>query len=135
MHKGGVNCIPDIITLGKSIGNGFPLGAVITTKKILNIFKKNLNNQEYFNTFGGNPVACCIGYNLINIIKNENLLNNATNIGNYLLNKFKKLKIKYNNYKLNNKYKICNIRGKRLFIGTEIIKKINNRKWFNGLMK
>jgi len=51
--------IPDIVTLGKSIGNGHPLSIVITTKKIAENFN---NGMEYFNSFGGNPVSAAIGH-------------------------------------------------------------------------
>ena len=50
--------IPDIVTLGKPMGNGHPIAAVVTTKKIANKFN---NGMEYFNSFGGNPVSCSIG--------------------------------------------------------------------------
>jgi len=50
--------VPDIITLGKPIGNGHPLGAVVTTPEIAASF---VTGMEYFNTFGGNPVSCAIG--------------------------------------------------------------------------
>ena len=54
--------VPDIVTLGKPIGNGHPLGAVITTEAIADAFD---NGMEYFNTFGGNPVSCVIGLEVL----------------------------------------------------------------------
>lgn len=48
---------PDIVTMAKGIGNGFPLGAVVTTPEIA----KGLSRASHFNTFGGNPVACAAG--------------------------------------------------------------------------
>jgi 4-aminobutyrate aminotransferase-like enzyme len=61
--------VPDIVTLGKSIGNGFPLGCVVTTKEIAESFAQ----LEYFNTFGGNTVACAVGVAVLEVIENENL--------------------------------------------------------------
>ena len=52
------NAIPDIVTMGKPIGNGHPLAAVVTTRAIAESFQTGM---EYFNTFGGNPVSCAIG--------------------------------------------------------------------------
>jgi 4-aminobutyrate aminotransferase-like enzyme len=57
--------VPDIVTLGKPIGNGHPLGAVITTPEIAASFA---NGMEYFNTFGGNPVSCAIGLAVLDVI-------------------------------------------------------------------
>ena len=62
--------IPDIVTLGKPIGNGHPLGAVITTPEIAASFN---NGLEYFNTFGGNPVSCAIGQAVLDVMDEERL--------------------------------------------------------------
>ena len=56
--------------LGKSIGNGHPLSVVITNKKIADRFN---NGMEYFNSFGGNPVSCAIGHEVLNVIEEERL--------------------------------------------------------------
>ena len=74
--------VPDIITLGKSIGNGHPLSVVITKKNIADVFN---NGMEYFNSFGGNPVSCEIGQAVLDVIKEEKLQENASSIGDYLL--------------------------------------------------
>ena len=71
--------IPDIVTMGKSMGNGHPLSAVVTTKKIADNFN---NGMEYFNSFGGNPVSCSIGNAVLNIIEDEDLQKNAFEVGN-----------------------------------------------------
>jgi len=68
------NVVPDIVTLGKPIGNGHPLGAVITTQKIAEEFA---NGMEYFNTFGGNQVSCSVGMAVLDIMENEGLQKNA----------------------------------------------------------
>ena len=74
--------LPDIVVLGKPIGNGFPLGAVITTSEIANAFD---NGMEFFSTFGGNPVACAAGLAVLDVLERDNLPANAKNIGTYLI--------------------------------------------------
>ena len=107
--------IPDIITIGKSIGNGHPLSVVITKKNIAEVFN---NGMEYFNSFGGNPVSCEIGQTVLDIIKEEDLQKNAYETGTYLLTGLKDLKDKHNI--------IGDIRGCGLFIGIELIKNYEN---------
>lgn len=103
--------IPDIVTLGKSIGNGHPLSVVITKKNIAEAFN---NGMEYFNSFGGNPVSCEIGQAVLDIIKQEELQKNAHETGAYLLDGLKDIQNKYNI--------IGDVRGRGLFIGIELIK-------------
>ena len=62
------NVIPDIVTLGKPMGNGHPISAVITTKEIAKVFN---NGMEYFNSFGGNPVSCAVGNAVLDVIHEE----------------------------------------------------------------
>ena len=75
------NVIPDIVVLGKPIGNGFPLAAVITTPEIARSFD---NGMEFFSTFGGNPVACAAGMAVLKVVEEENLQERALRVGNYL---------------------------------------------------
>ncbi|MBC8346426.1 MAG: aminotransferase class III-fold pyridoxal phosphate-dependent enzyme [Candidatus Marinimicrobia bacterium] len=103
--------IPDIVTMGKSMGNGHPLSAVVTTKEIADNFN---NGMEYFNSFGGNPVSCAVGQAVLDIIEEENLQQNAMDVGNYLINRLKELQSKYEI--------IGDVRGHGLFIGIELIK-------------
>lgn len=105
------NVLPDIVTLGKPIGNGHPLAAVITTEEIADAFA---NGMEYFNTFGGNPVSCAIGLEVLNVIEEEKLQENSMSVGDYLLNKIEELKYRYE--------LIGDVRGKGLFIGIELVK-------------
>jgi 4-aminobutyrate aminotransferase-like enzyme len=70
--------VPDIVTLGKPIGNGHPLGAVVTTPEIAAAFA---NGMEYFNTFGGNPVSCAIGLAVLDVIRDEGLQQRALRVG------------------------------------------------------
>lgn len=104
------NVIPDIVTLGKPIGNGHPLGAVITTQAIAEAFN---NGMEYFNTFGGNPVSCAIGREVLKVINDEGLQQHAAEVGQYLLKELLNLQGDYT--------EIGDVRGKGLFIGIEIV--------------
>ncbi|MHA1944768.1 MAG: aminotransferase class III-fold pyridoxal phosphate-dependent enzyme [Candidatus Hodarchaeales archaeon] len=102
--------VPDIVTMGKPIGNGHPLAAVVTTPDIASSF---CNGMEFFSTFGGNPVACAVGMAVLDVIKEENLQENALRVGSYLKHELENLK---NNFPL-----IGDVRGLGLFIGVEII--------------
>ena len=104
------NVIPDIVTLGKSIGNGHPLSAVVTSKEIADKFN---NGMEYFNSYGGNPVSCAIGEAVLQVIEDEGLQKNAEKVGNYLIEELIKLQTKY-------KF-IGQVRGQGLFVGIELI--------------
>ena len=74
--------VPDIVTMGKPIGNGHPLAAVVTTPEIAESFN---NGMEYFNTFGGNPVSCRIGLAVLDVIEEEGLQDHARRVGERLL--------------------------------------------------
>ena len=74
--------VPDIVVLGKPIGNGHPLGAVITTRAIADSFD---NGMEFFSTFGGNNVSCAIGLKVLEVVHDENLQAHALKVGNRLL--------------------------------------------------
>ncbi len=103
--------IPDIVTLGKPIGNGHPLGAVVTTRKIADAFA---NGMEYFNTFGGNAVSCVIGREVLAVVEDEQLSQNAALVGNHLLEGLKKLQEQF--------LMIGDVRGHGLFLGFELVK-------------
>jgi 4-aminobutyrate aminotransferase-like enzyme len=102
--------IPDIVTIGKPIGNGHPLAAVVCTREVADAFA---HGMEYFNTFGGNPVSCAIGKEVIDIIKSENLQKHALEVGEYLKAALKKLQ---NTFPI-----IGNVRGQGLFLGFELV--------------
>ena len=102
--------VPDIVTLGKPMGNGHPLAAVVTTPEIADAFA---NGMEYFNTFGGNPVSCAIGMAVLDVIESENLQSNAFKAGNRLLSGLKKLMPKHP--------LIGDVRGLGLFVGVELV--------------
>ena len=102
--------VPDIVTLGKPIGNGHPLGAVITTPEIAKAFETGM---EYFNTFGGNPVSCAIGTAVLDVIENENLKQNAEQVGRYMREEVKNLQQEFP--------VIGDVRGLGLFVGVELV--------------
>ncbi|MBW1889696.1 MAG: aminotransferase class III-fold pyridoxal phosphate-dependent enzyme [Deltaproteobacteria bacterium] len=104
-------CIPDIVTLGKPIGNGHPMAAVVTTPEIAEVFA---NGMEYFNTFGGNPVSCAVGLAVLDVIQKEKLQENARRVGARLLSGFNRLMEKFP--------LIGSVRGLGLFIGVELVK-------------
>jgi len=70
--------VPDIVTIGKPLGNGHPLGAVVCTPEVAASFA---NGMEYFNTFGGNPVSCAAGRAVLKVVKEEGLKEHALEIG------------------------------------------------------
>lgn len=102
--------VPDIVTMGKPLGNGHPLAAVVTTPEIAAAFN---NGMEYFNTFGGNPVSAAIGQAVFDIVEDECLQRNALEIGTYLQESVKELARKHSI--------IADVRGSGLFIGVEMI--------------
>jgi 4-aminobutyrate aminotransferase-like enzyme len=103
--------VPDVVTLGKPIGNGHPLGAVVTTKEIADSFATGM---EYFNTFGGNPVSCAVGLAVLEVIQNEQLQHNAAVVGRHLKAGLEEL--------MQNHELIGNVRGLGLFLGIELVR-------------
>jgi 4-aminobutyrate aminotransferase-like enzyme len=102
--------VPDIVTLGKPMGNGHPLAAVVTTPEIAASFATGM---EYFNTFGGNPVSCAVGMAVLDVIEEEQLQQNALEVGSRLLAGLRGLKEKH--------VSIGDVRGRGLFIGVELV--------------
>ncbi len=103
--------IPDIVTIGKPLGNGHPVGAVACTPAIADAFA---NGMEYFNTFGGNPVSCAVGRAVIKTIKAEELRENAWHVGNYLKASLQHLQERFPI--------IGDVRGAGLFLGIELVR-------------
>ncbi|MCL4118079.1 UNVERIFIED_CONTAM: hypothetical protein GTU68_062693, partial [Idotea baltica] len=104
------NVVPDIVTIGKPMGNGHPMAAVITTTEIADAF---VSGMEYFSSFGGNPVSCAIGNAVLDVIEIDNLQQNSLEIGNYFKTELQKLQ---NNYE-----QIGEVRGQGLFLGVELV--------------
>ncbi|HET7238652.1 MAG TPA: aminotransferase class III-fold pyridoxal phosphate-dependent enzyme [Terrimicrobiaceae bacterium] len=102
--------IPDIVTMAKGIGNGYPLAAVVTTREIASVLAQRI----HFNTFGGNPVAMAIGKAVLEVIENEGLQQNAGRLGERLLTGLEKLKQKH--------AWIGDVRGKGLLLGVELVR-------------
>jgi 4-aminobutyrate aminotransferase-like enzyme/Ser/Thr protein kinase RdoA (MazF antagonist) len=102
--------VPDIVVLGKPIGNAFPLAAVITTAEIANSFN---NGMEFFSTFGGNPVACAAGLAVLDVLEEEKLQENALLVGTRLLNNLKLLQERH--------ALIGDVRGSGLFLGIDLV--------------
>jgi 4-aminobutyrate aminotransferase-like enzyme/Ser/Thr protein kinase RdoA (MazF antagonist) len=84
--------VPDIATLGKPMGNGHPIAAVVTTPAIAEVLA---NDRGYFNTFGGNPVSCAAGLAVLDVIEKEGLQENAFKVGEYLIEGLKDLQKEY----------------------------------------
>lgn len=101
---------PDIVTMGKPIGNGHPMSALVTTREIATSFN---NGMEYFNTFGGNPVSCAAGLAVLDVIERDRLRENAAEIGAYLVHRFRQMQARYE--------VIGDVRGQGLFLGIELV--------------
>jgi 4-aminobutyrate aminotransferase-like enzyme/Ser/Thr protein kinase RdoA (MazF antagonist) len=102
---------PDIVVLGKPIGNGHPLAAVITTHEIASAFD---NGMEYFSTFGGSTVSCAIGAAVLDIVRQENLQAHALRVGERMLQGLRELQQRF--------ALIGDVRGSGLFLGAELVR-------------
>jgi ethanolamine-phosphate phospho-lyase len=106
------NVIPDIVTVAKPMGNGHPVGAVVTTKKIAESFLNT--GVQYFNTYGGNPVSCAVANAVMQVIDEEKLQENCLIVGEYLVKRGREL---MKDFEL-----IGDVRGMGLFFGMELVK-------------
>ncbi|MEU5849928.1 aminotransferase class III-fold pyridoxal phosphate-dependent enzyme [Saccharopolyspora shandongensis] len=107
-EKHGV--VPDIVTLGKPIGNGHPIGAVVTTPQVARRFATGM---EYFNTFGGNPVSCAVGMAVLDVVEDERLMANSATVGGFLKDGLRALAERHE--------VIGDVRGRGLFLGVELV--------------
>jgi 4-aminobutyrate aminotransferase-like enzyme len=105
---GGV--VPDIVTMGKPLGNGHPLAAVVTTREIADAFDTGM---KYFNTFGGNPVSCAIGEQVLDIVQGDGLQAHAKQIGGYFRDRLLDLQQRHP--------LIGDVRGQGLYLGVELV--------------
>ncbi|MDU8928202.1 aminotransferase class III-fold pyridoxal phosphate-dependent enzyme [Alisedimentitalea sp. MJ-SS2] len=105
-HQGAV---PDIVVMGKPIGNGHPLGVVVTTKEIAESFD---NGIEFFSTFGGSTLSCRIGKEVLDIVDDEGLQENAQRMGTRLIAGLKTLQDTHPC--------VGDVRGMGLFLGLEL---------------
>tara|TARA_Y100000588_G_scaffold124310_1_gene136249 strand:- start:5361 stop:6623 length:1263 start_codon:yes stop_codon:yes gene_type:complete len=105
--------VPDIVVMGKPIGNGHPMAAVFTTNEIASSF----GGMEFFSTFGGNPVSCAIGMAVLDVIENEGLLSRARDLG---------LRFKTGLETLKGLHEVIgDVRGRGLFLGFEMVRDRN----------
>ena len=102
---------PDMVTIGKPMGNGFPIAAVVMRPELIDNFGRN---ARYFNTFGGNPVACTAAQSVLNVIRDDKLVENANIVGAQMLSGMRKLAEKHE--------VLGNVRGAGLFVGVELVK-------------
>ncbi|HKV26186.1 MAG TPA: aminotransferase class III-fold pyridoxal phosphate-dependent enzyme [Candidatus Acidoferrum sp.] len=102
--------VPDVVVLGKPIGNGFPLAAVITTPEIAASFE---NGMEFFSTYGGNPVSCAAGLAVLDVLEGEGLQKNAKEVGGYMVAQLESLQAKH--------ALIGDVRGSGLFLGLDLV--------------
>ncbi len=105
---------PDIFTLAKALGGGFPIGALLAKDFVAQAFEPG----DHGSTFGGNPLACACGLAVMDVLLKENLTENSAKMGEYLLKKLNELKEKYKFIK--------EVRGKGLMIGIQFSKEIAN---------
>jgi len=103
--------VPDIVTMGKPIGNGHPLAAVVTTPAIAASFETGM---EYFNTFGGNPVSCAAGMAVLDVLGEERLQHNALQVGDHLRSRLRELADRHP--------LVGDVRGRGLFLGIELVR-------------
>ena len=103
--------LPDIVTLGKPIGNGHPIGAVVTTPEIAASFA---NGMEFFSTFGGNPVSAAIGLAVLDTVEEQRLQEHAALVGGTLKANLASLAMRHEC--------IGDVRGRGLFLGIELVR-------------
>lgn len=117
---------PDIISLAKALGAGFPIGAILTSEDVA----KGMQPGSHGSTFGGNPVGCSIALKVLELIEKDDILSNVKDLSEILISELDKLVKKHHN-------KISNVRGKGLMIGVECIEKnsvITDQAFKNGLL-
>jgi 4-aminobutyrate aminotransferase-like enzyme len=106
----GQGVVPDIVVMGKSLGNGHPLAAVVTTPAIADAFD---NGMEYFSTYGGNPVSCAVGRAVLDVVRDEALQAHALAVGAELLAGLRAVMARHG--------RVGDVRGSGLFLGVELV--------------
>lgn len=102
--------VPDIVTMGKPMGNGHPVAGLAVKPEVVDKFGRQ---SRYFNTFGGNPVSCAAALATLDVIQSEKLQQNAATVGEYLRGKLRNLAGRHG--------LIGDVRGDGLFIGVELV--------------
>ncbi|MBI3792708.1 MAG: aminotransferase class III-fold pyridoxal phosphate-dependent enzyme, partial [Gemmatimonadetes bacterium] len=103
--------VPDVVVMGKPLGNGHPLAAVVTTRAIADSFD---NGMEYFSTFGGNTVSCVVGNAVLDVMEREGLQAHASWVGTHLLGGLKEIAPRH--------AIVGDVRGAGLFLGVELVR-------------
>ena len=114
--------VPDIVTMGKPMGNGHPLAATVTRRELVDAFS---SRSHYFNTFGGNPVSCAAGLAVLDVLEQENLQANALDVGLYLKAGLEKLAGRHE--------AIADVRGDGLFKAVELVTDRDHKTPATGL--
>ena len=109
--------VPDLVVLGKPMGNGLPIGGVVARPEVLEEFA---STARYFNTFGGNPVCCAAALAVLEVIESESLIKNAQTVGAYLESGLREL--------AQTEHRIGEVRGAGLFIGVDLVKSRKTRE-------
>jgi 4-aminobutyrate aminotransferase-like enzyme len=102
--------VPDIVTLGKPMGNGHPLAGVVARRELINAFTER---NMYFNTFGGNPVSAAVGSAVLDVLEDERLIEHAARVGRYTLERLAELK--------GRRHLIGDVRGAGMFFAVELV--------------
>jgi 4-aminobutyrate aminotransferase-like enzyme len=102
--------VPDIVTMGKPMGNGFPMGGIAARAALLDRFAAE---AKYFNTFGGNPVAAAAGLAVLEVIEEEGLIENARIVGGHIMDGLREIG--------NRRIQVGDVRGAGLFVGLELV--------------
>ena len=103
--------VPDIVVMGKPLGNGHPIGAVVTTREIAASFD---NGMEFFSTFGGNTVSCAIGLAVLDVLRDERLQSHAHHVGQRMLAGLRPFVDRHSI--------VGDVRGSGLFLGVELVR-------------
>ncbi len=109
--------VPDIVVMGKPLGNGHPLAAVVTTRAIADAFDTGM---EYFSTFGGNTVSCAVGLAVLDVMRDEALQAHALRVGDHLLHALRALGDQFP--------LVGDVRGSGLFLGVELVRDRETRE-------
>ncbi|WP_131742890.1 aminotransferase class III-fold pyridoxal phosphate-dependent enzyme, partial [Actinomadura roseirufa] len=107
----GPDVVPDFVTMGKAMGNGFPVAAMVTTREISQAYDPA---GKFFSTYGGNPVACAVGLELLNVVADEGLQENALVTGQYLRDRLAALMDRHE--------LIGDVRGQGFYSGVEFVR-------------
>ncbi len=102
--------LPDIVSMGKPMGNGHPLAGIVAKPELLERFGRE---SRYFNTFGGNPVSAAAGLVVLDVVRDEQLVDNSQRVGAYLRSKLLELKDRH--------AVVGDVRGAGFFIGVELV--------------